>query len=175
MTKVLVTAPAGLSALTWSRRCGPSGRDVTCLVRKTSAGPPWRRRASASSTATSPTGSRSAAVAGQEVVYHLAGCLRALNPRAVVPRQRRGGPQPGPDLRPSRPTPPVLVEVSSLAAAGPALSATSPVTKAIRPLPCRTMGGANWPASGPRGNSPRRSPSPSCGRRSSSARRIRPC
>ena len=138
MTKVLVTGATGFIGSHLVRALLARHDEVTCLVRNASSAPALEA-AGARAVVGDVTDAASlpAAVAGQEVVYHLAGCLRAFHPRQLFQVNEQG-------LRnlaqtcARQPTPPVLVTVSSLAAAGPA--AGRPRREGDPPLPVSNYG-----------------------------------
>ena len=78
------------------------------------------------------------AVAGQEIVYHVAGCTQALAPRHFY-RVNQHGVANVARVCAGQTTPPVLVSVSSLAAAGPAADGR-PKTEADRAAPVSHYG-----------------------------------
>jgi nucleoside-diphosphate-sugar epimerase len=120
MTKVLVTGATGFIGSHLVPSLFARRDEVTCLVRRPASAAALEA-AGAGTVVGDVTDAASlpAAVAGQEVVYHLAGCLRTFHPRQLFEVNEQG-------LRnlaqvcARQPTPPVLVAVSSLAAAGPA-------------------------------------------------------
>ena len=77
-------------------------------------------------------------MAGQEIVYHLAGCTQALDPRHFYRVNQRGVANVAQACA-GQTTPPVLVSVSSLAAAGPATDGR-PKTEADRAAPVSHYG-----------------------------------
>jgi nucleoside-diphosphate-sugar epimerase len=119
MTKVLVTGASGFIGAKLTERLVGRGDDVTCLVRSTS------KRA-----ALAPLGVRFAvgdirdsaamrsAVDGAEVVYHLAGLVTAFRARELMEVNAEGFRNVAAACAECA-TPPLLVLVSSLAAAGP--------------------------------------------------------
>jgi dihydroflavonol-4-reductase len=139
MAKVLVTGASGFIGTHLAATLAARGDDVTCLVRQTSRVERLRecgvRLAFGDVTdlATLP-----AATAGQSVVYHLAGCTQSLNPRYFYRINQRGVANVA-QVCAGQTTPPVLVSVSSLAAAGPAADG-QPKTEADRPEPVSHYG-----------------------------------
>ncbi len=119
MAKVLVTGASGFIGSHLAKRLAAQGEEVTCLVRKRSSVDRLR-----------PLGvnlvfgdvtdqeSLAAAISGQQTVYHLAGRTRAMRPEGFFRVNEQGvGNVAGTCAE--QPNPPVLVSVSSLAAAGP--------------------------------------------------------
>ncbi len=119
MAKVLVTGASGFIGAKLSERLVARGDEVTCLVR------PKSNRG-----ALDPLGVRyawgdvrdadamHAAVAEADVVYHLAGLASAFSAQDLM-RVNCGGFRNVASACAQRDTPPILVSVSSLAAAGP--------------------------------------------------------
>ncbi len=94
---------------------------MTCLVRRTS-NLTWLANLGVSTVegdVTNPEG-LTRAVAGQEIIYHLAGCVKSLDAAAMI-RVNRDGSANLARAAAAQPSPPVLVVLSSLAAAGPSL------------------------------------------------------
>ncbi len=121
MAKVLVTGASGFIGTHLVAALAARGDDITCLVRRTSE--VGRLQAFGARMAfgdvtdfdTLPT-----AVAAKDFVYHLAGRVMALNGRQFLDVNRRGVANVAKACA-RQTTPPVLVHVSSLAAAGPAI------------------------------------------------------
>ena len=176
MTKALVTGTTGFIGSHLVQSLLARREEVTCLVRTASAAAALEAARAGTVVGDVTDGaSLPAAIAGQDVVYHLAGCLRAFHPRQLFQVNEQG-------LRnvaqtcARQPTPPVLVAVSSLAAAGPVLVGRAAALRGRSAGAGLGLWAEQTRRGGRRrGNSPPRSPSPSCGRRSSSARRIRRC
>jgi nucleoside-diphosphate-sugar epimerase len=82
--------------------------------------------------------SLSAAVAGQEIVYHLAGCTKAVDWRCFYRVNQRGVANIAQACA-ERASPPTLIVTSSLAAAGPATNG-HPRTETDRPTPVSHYG-----------------------------------
>ena len=119
MAKILVTGASGFIGLHLVRRLAADGHDVACLVRKSSAvGPLQALGARLVFGDITDLESLRAAVAGRQIVYQLAGCLRALR-REELLRVNEGGLRNVAQACAEQPQPPVLVAASSLAAAGP--------------------------------------------------------
>jgi len=95
------------------------GCEVRCLVRPTTLGPHLRRPGIVriDGTLTDPASYREA-IAGCDAVFHLAGVVSAVPPVTML-RTNGGGTRRLADACAALPTPPRLVHVSSLAAAGP--------------------------------------------------------
>ena len=121
MTKVLVTGASGFIGFHLVRALRARGDDVTCLVRKTltvtSLEAAGVRLVHGDITDRDSLGGP---VAGQEAVYQLAGCLRAIKPQELF-RVNEEGVRNLAETCAEQPTPPVLLVVSSLAAVGPAV------------------------------------------------------
>jgi dihydroflavonol-4-reductase len=123
MAKVLVTGASGFIGWHLVQALVRQGDEVTCLVRDSS--PLERLR---------PLGVRLVigdvadgaglhdAVAGNQVVYHAAGCMTVLRPEQYYPVNAAGVGRIAQACA-DQATPPVLVYLSSLAAAGPARGA----------------------------------------------------
>ncbi len=121
MTKVLVTGASGFIGLHLVKALQAAGHDLTCLVRPSSSVASLEAagvRLVRGDITDGP--SLRGAVAGQDVVYQLAGCLRALHPKQLY-RVNEEGVRNLAQACAEQPTPPVLVTVSSLAAVGPAV------------------------------------------------------
>lgn len=119
MARVLVTGASGFIGTNLAERLVARGDDVTCLVRNTS-----------NTSALAPLGVRfavgdvrdadamRAAVERTDVVYHLAGLVTAFRARDLMAVNAEGFRNVVAACA-QGPTPPVLISVSSLAAAGP--------------------------------------------------------
>lgn len=119
MAKVLVTGANGFIGQNLVARLVARGDDVTCLVRKTAvldALKPFDVRLAYGDVTSQET--VAAALDGAETVYHVAGAVRALDP-AELYRVNEAGTAAVADACAARNSPPVLLYVSSLAAAGP--------------------------------------------------------
>jgi nucleoside-diphosphate-sugar epimerase len=119
MTKVLISGATGFIGTHLAQAAVSQGYDVTCLVRATSAmkrlnGPSARRVHGDVTNRDSLT----AAIRGQDVVFHLAGCVKAIEAGRFYEINEQGT-QNIAEVCAARSTPPVLIVVSSLAAAGP--------------------------------------------------------
>ena len=120
MSKVLVTGASGFVGYHLIRRLLDRGDDVTCLVRSSSNTELLDqldvRKARGDVT---DRDSLARAIPGHDVVYHVAGCIRSFAYRTMFEINGAG---PGNVARicAQQETPPRLVAVSSLAAAGPA-------------------------------------------------------
>lgn len=121
MAKVLVTGASGFIGTHLVATLMARGDDVACLVRTTSKVEALVALGARliHGDVTDPD-SLPAAVAGQEVVYHLAGRTLALKDRQFYEVNRRGIAHVAKACA-GQTTPPVLIYVSSLAAAGPAV------------------------------------------------------
>ncbi len=121
MTKVLVTGASGFIGTHLVAALAERGDEVSCLVRKTSQVDRLKEMGVrlVIGDVTDPA-CLPAAVAGQEIVYHLAGRTLALKRRQFYDVNRLGVAQIAKACAGQR-RPPVLVYVSSLAAAGPAI------------------------------------------------------
>jgi nucleoside-diphosphate-sugar epimerase len=121
MAKVLITGGSGFIGLHLALALAERGNEVTCLVRKTSSIADLRRMGVRliQGDITDPA-CLLEAVAGQETVYHLAGCTVALTNRQFF-QVNQGGSRNMVEACAIQSQPPVLVMVSSLAAAGPAV------------------------------------------------------
>ncbi len=139
MAKVLVTGAGGFIGTHLVAALTSRGDEVTCLVRKsTRVGPLRRLGARLIHGDVTDRDSLPPAVAGQHVVYHLAGRTQALGARQFY-RVNRWGVANVAQLCAGRTTPPVLISVSSLAAVGPATDG-APKTEADRPAPVSHYG-----------------------------------
>ncbi|MGO8689824.1 MAG: NAD-dependent epimerase/dehydratase family protein [Thermoguttaceae bacterium] len=140
MTKALVTGATGFIGSHLVQSLLARREEVTCLVRNASAAAALEAAGTGTVVGDVTDGaSLPAAIAGQDVVYHLAGCLRTLHPRQLFQVNEQG-------LRniaqtcARQPTPPVLVTVSSLAAAGPVVVAERPRCEGDPPAPVSDYG-----------------------------------
>ncbi|MGA2620936.1 MAG: NAD-dependent epimerase/dehydratase family protein [Thermoguttaceae bacterium] len=143
MTKILITGANGFIGAHLLQELVARGHDVTCLVRCSSVLERIRRLAVRLVEGDiTDRESLPAAVAGQEVVFQLAGCLRALRVEQFFEVNQQGlsnvawacarlG------------TPPVLVACSSLAAVGPS-AAGRPRIESDRPAPVSYYGRSKW-------------------------------
>jgi nucleoside-diphosphate-sugar epimerase len=139
MAKVLVTGASGFVGAHLAATLTAHGDEVTCLVRRTSR----VDRLSALGVRlaygdVTDASSVQLAVGGAEVVYHVAGIIRALR-AAEFYRVNTGGTRNVVDACARQSQPPVMVFVSSLAAAGPALHGV-PRVETDRPLPVSNYG-----------------------------------
>lgn len=122
MPKVLITGASGFIGYHLTKALVSRGEDVTCLVRTVSNVD--RIRPLGVELAFGDVTDRASldkAVAGASVVYHLAGLTKALHRRTLFEVNEEGARNVA-DACASEANPPVLVNVSSLAAAGPAPS-----------------------------------------------------
>jgi nucleoside-diphosphate-sugar epimerase len=139
MAKVLVTGASGFIGTHLVPALANRGDEVTCLVRQSSRVDSLRE-AGARFVYGDVTDRVSIvpAVKGQEIVYHVAGCTQSLAARHFYRVNQRGVANVA-QVCAGQTTPPVLVSVSSLAAAGPA-SNGMPKTEADRPEPVSHYG-----------------------------------
>jgi len=119
MAKVLVTGASGFVGSHLAAALCRQGDEVTCLVRKTSVVDRLRPLGVrlAHGDVTAPD-SLPAAVAGNQTVYHLAGLTKAFGKKQLFEINEQGTANVARACA-EQTTPPVLVVVSSLAAAGP--------------------------------------------------------
>jgi len=145
MAKVLITGASGFIGQHLAEALVAQGDEVTCLVRSTSQ--PGRLAALpvrlVYGDVTEPE-SLPAAVAGQQVVYHLAGRTMALR-KEDFHRVNVEGTRNVARACARQDTPPVLVMVSSLAAVGPSPK-DRPLTEADLPSPVCHYGRSKWAA-----------------------------
>ena len=121
MAKVLVTGASGFIGSHLVSALAARGDEITCLVRATSPvkGLEALGARLAVGDVTRPE-SLAPAVCGQDIVYHLAGATTALT-KGQFFRANREGTRNVAQACADQPVPPVLLIVSSLAAAGPAV------------------------------------------------------
>jgi dihydroflavonol-4-reductase len=139
MAKVLVTGASGFIGTHLVAALTARGDEVSCLVRRTSRVDSLRQ--SGAHLVLGDVTDRStlpAAIAGQSIVYHLAGCTQSLDARHFYWVNQRGVANVA-QVCAGQTNPPVLVSVSSLAAAGPAHS-DKPKTEADRAEPVSHYG-----------------------------------
>jgi nucleoside-diphosphate-sugar epimerase len=139
MAKVLVTGASGFIGIHLTEALAARGDEVTCLVRKSSRVEPLRKAGAelVYGDVTDPD-SLPPAVAGKQIVYHLAGVTQALDFRHFYRVNQRGLANIAQTCA-EQTTPPVLVSVSSLAAAGPAVNG-QPRTESDRAAPISHYG-----------------------------------
>lgn len=139
MAQVLVTGASGFIGSLLAETLAARGEQVTCLVRTTSNVERLQNKGLSLvyGDVTDPK-SLSAAVAGKEVVYHLAGCNRALRVQTLY-RVNEDGMRNVARACAEQPQPPVLLVTSSLAAAGPAVDGR-PRTEADPAAPVSNYG-----------------------------------
>lgn len=121
MTRVLVTGASGFIGWHLTEALAARGDEVTCLVRRTS--PVDRLRPLGVRLVYGDVTDRQSlpgAIAGNQIVYHVAGCNKALTSKQLFEVNGEGVGNVARTCA-EQPTPPVLVTVSSLAAAGPAI------------------------------------------------------
>jgi len=139
MARVLVTGASGFIGTHLVAALAARGDEVTCLVRKSSRiGPLRRAGAQLIHGDVTDRDSLPAAIAGKQVVYHVAGCTQALSSRHFYSVNRWGVANVA-QVCAGRTTPPVMVSVSSLAAVGPAPDGR-PKTETDRPAPVSHYG-----------------------------------
>lgn len=119
MTRALISGATGFIGRHLVRAAVSRGYDVTCLVRATSEtkrldGLKARRICGD----VTDRDSLAAAIKGQDVVFHLAGCVKAIQPGRFYEINERGTRNIA-EVCAAKTTPPILIVVSSLAAAGP--------------------------------------------------------
>ena len=119
MSKILITGSSGFIGYHLASRLLAQGHEITCLVRKSSN----LERLSGMGICraegdVTDAGSLAAAVRGKDVVYHLAGAVKALQIKQLYRVNRDGVANIARACAEST-TPPVLLMVSSLAAMGP--------------------------------------------------------
>ena len=120
MAKVLISGASGFIGYHLAKLLVDGGNEVTCLVRRTSnVDQVERPRVDLAYGDVTDPGSLREAVAGKSVVYHLAGLIRAFR-REDLHRVNEEGVRNMAAACAELDDPPVLVIVSSLAAAGPA-------------------------------------------------------
>jgi len=121
MATALITGATGFIGSQLAETLLAQGTSVTCLVRSTSAATHWQERGAqvVQGDLHAPDAIR-CAVQTADVVYHLAGVTKVLQ-RQEFYRVNEGGTRTVLEACAARPTPPTVVLVSSLAAAGPAL------------------------------------------------------
>ncbi|MEN6450328.1 MAG: NAD-dependent epimerase/dehydratase family protein [Thermoguttaceae bacterium] len=139
MANVLVTGATGFIGTHLIPALVARGDRVACLVRKSSRiGTLRKDGVELVYGDVTDRESVDAAVAGRDIVYHVAGCTLALSPRHFY-RVNQHGVATVARACAGRTTPPVMLSVSSLAAAGPSLDG-QPKTEAERPLPVSHYG-----------------------------------
>jgi dihydroflavonol-4-reductase len=120
MGKVLVTGASGFIGTHLVSTLTKRGDEVTCLVRQSSRIESLREAGARFVYGdVTDRDSIAPAVKGQQIVFHLAGCTQALAARYFYRVNQRGVANVA-QVCARQTTPPVLVSVSSLAAAGPA-------------------------------------------------------
>ena len=142
MAKVLVTGASGFIGTHLVAALAARGDEVACLVRNSSKAdhlPALGARLVFGDV--TQRDSLPAAVAGQQVVYHLAGLTRTLQDRQFYEVNFRGAANLARTCA-RQETPPVLVHVSSLAAAGPVVNGRARV-ESDPPRPRRITAGAS--------------------------------
>ncbi|MDY0168090.1 MAG: NAD-dependent epimerase/dehydratase family protein [Thermoguttaceae bacterium] len=135
MSRVLVTGASGFIGTHLVRALAEQGEVVTCLVRPSSIVAPLETLGvHLYSGDVTDVDCLRRAVAGQDVVYHLAGRTRAVGARQYYAVNERGA-RAVAEACAAQGSPPVLVSVSSLAAAGPS-TADQPHTETdpLRPI-----------------------------------------
>jgi dihydroflavonol-4-reductase len=139
MAKVLVTGASGFIGTHLVATLAARGDEVACLVRQTSKVDSLRESGARLVFGdVTDRNSLADAIAGQSIVYHLAGCTQSLAARHFYHVNQRGVANVA-QVCAGQTTPPVLVSVSSLAAAGPANNG-QPKTEADRSEPVSHYG-----------------------------------
>jgi nucleoside-diphosphate-sugar epimerase len=139
MAKVLVTGATGFIGTHLVAALAARGDEVTCLVRKSSqVGPLAAAGAHLAYGDVTDRDSLPPAVAGQQIVYHAAGCTQTLDPRNFYRVNQRGVANVV-QVCAGQTSPPVVVVISSIAAAGPAADGR-PKAEADRPAPVSHYG-----------------------------------
>jgi dihydroflavonol-4-reductase len=139
MARILVTGASGFIGTHLVNALAARGDEVTCLVRKTSVVDRLRPLGVRLAYGEITDGeSLAAAVGGQEIVFQLAGCLRALRVEQLYRVNQQGVARVARACA-EQATPPVLVIVSSLAAMGPS-RADRPRTASDPPAPVSNYG-----------------------------------
>ncbi len=139
MNKALVTGATGFIGAHLVRALVERGEEITCLVRSSSIVEPLKRYdvRLCVGDLTDAVG-LAAAVAGHDIVYHVAGRTRALSALQFHETNAEGT-RAVAEACAAQPTPPLLVSVSSLAAAGPS-APDRPHTEADPPAPVSHYG-----------------------------------
>lgn len=140
MAKILVTGGSGFVGSHLVEALVARGEAVSCLVRRTSRTDLLERLGVRLiyGEVTDPR-SLTEAVQGQDVVYHVAGLTRVLDPREFYRVNGEGVGAVAEACAKASPGPPILVVVSSLAAAGPARHG-KPLTEEDPPAPVSHYG-----------------------------------
>jgi nucleoside-diphosphate-sugar epimerase len=139
MAKVLVTGASGFVGKHLVAALTDRGDEITCLVRKSSRiDPTWKAGTRLVFGDVTNPDSLPPAVSGQDIVYHVAGCTQALAPRQFYRVNQRGVANVA-QVCAGQTNPPVLVSVSSLAAAGPAID-DKPKIESDRSMPVSHYG-----------------------------------
>lgn len=139
MAKVLVTGASGFIGRHLVSALVARGDEVACLVRPTSR-VDWLKPFQVQlfhGDVSEPNG-LSQFIAGRDYVYHVAGCTLALTKREYY-QVNQIGVRNIAEACAKQTTPPVLLSVSSLAAAGPALSGR-PMIESDPPIPISIYG-----------------------------------
>ncbi len=119
MAHALITGATGFIGPHLAKRLLQRGDRVTCLVRKSSKVDPVKALGVEFSQSDVTDPALATALPTVDVVYHLAGLVKALRPAELL-RVNEGGTRNLAAALAAQPNPPVLVVVSSLAAAGTA-------------------------------------------------------
>jgi len=146
-TRVLVTGANGFIGTHLVQELLAQGENVTCLVRKTSD---IQRLQSLGATIiqgdVTDRESLEPAIRDKQIVHHVAGCTRALRARQFYSVNQRGTHNVA-EVCARQTSPPTLVYVSSLAAAGPAVEGR-PRTETDTPMQVSHYGRSKWAGEG---------------------------
>ncbi len=139
MAKVLVTGASGFIGRHLVSALAARGDDVACLVRPTSR-VDWLKpfKIQLFFGDITETNGLAQYITGRDFVYHVAGCTLALNRREYY-QVNQVGVRNLAEACAKQTTPPVMLTVSSLAAAGPAISGR-PAIESDPPIPVSVYG-----------------------------------
>jgi nucleoside-diphosphate-sugar epimerase len=146
MSRVLVTGGTGFIGSALVKALQAQNHEVACVVRPTSNVNSLKELDVELRTATlDDPESLAEAVKNAEQVYHLAGAISAKKKEDFFKVNEQGTANLA-DACATLPSPPTLVFVSSLAAAGPSISKDQPRTEAEAPNPVSWYGKSKWAA-----------------------------